>query len=511
MRKIDILVICTIVLLCMPFTPTARNADQAAESTFNESNLSQMLSNPVIITSDSQMLSAGFDGDGSAGNPFRIFSLFITTDGTYGIWISNVNYYFDIWDCLITGSPHLGIGIRDCLYANISDTTVMNTEYGIQIEDTPNAVVDNCIVTPEAEGIGLSLDGVTIGIVTQSTITGGNPGCLVSDSAITFVGNNFIDCVNGIKSPEESPASNCVVISNHFENCSGYGIRLEDNTPAFSIIGNTFRGFYTGGVVIFYSRNMINQANNFTHCGLTVIGSGLQHYDHSVEDNLVNSKPLLYLNNVDDVHYTGGDYGQIYLISCDGITIRDGLITSTQRGVFIAYSSNCVVRDMMITACQVGVNIDDSEFITVTNCTIRSCSWGVLFFSNARNNFILNNQICYSFGYGVLLNPSSSLNVLVNNSFYYNDDLLKDDGDNNMWDDGHQFGNIYDDYVGYGNYTISGSAGAVDHYPRRYVPTSSGGIEIPFEVTATAGLALSAIAIVLALIYLKRVWKRTDF
>ncbi|MBE0527087.1 MAG: right-handed parallel beta-helix repeat-containing protein, partial [Candidatus Thorarchaeota archaeon] len=492
MRKIIILATCVVALLCIPVIPLGDVTEDTVIPRTIESTPAQF--GPIVITSNSEMINAGLDGAGTLEDPYRIYSFYIPTDGTHGIWVSNVDLYFRIWDCTISGSPHLGIGIRNCQFVNISDCAVTGAEYGISIVDSPIAFVEDCQVTVVDDGIGLTLDNVLLATISGCTFSGGETGSEVIDSIVFFDGNSFIENNNGILG---EPITNCFITSNSFENCTSYGIRFEDYSRACTIVGNTFSGFYTGGILLRYSENMSIVGNNFTHCGLTVIGVGIADYDHYVEGNLVNLKPLLYLIGTDDVHYSGDDYGQIYLVDCNHITITGGLITSTQRGVFTAYSTECVVQDMMITACQAGVTLGHSRYITIRNCTIRSCSTGVLFWGNSENNSLTYNQISYSFNQGILINPDSRWNFFVNNSFHHNDDGLLDNGSENDWDDGEQFGNFYDDYSGYGNYTIPGTANSVDNYPDRYVPTSSGGIQTPVEVTLIVGLGIMATGVII--------------
>ena len=504
MRKGQFLVICIVAILWIPLLSTYDYVDNVSIVPEIETVPSQTLHDPVYITSDAQFASAGFEGDGTPENPYRIYSLYIPTDALYAIWISNTNAYFEIWDCLIIGGTSKGIGIWNCVDANITDTVVSSTEIPISIRETTVAWIENCQLTPATEGIGLELDDVTLAWISDCTITGGLTGSSIKSTTAFFTENTIIDSNNGIVG---EPASSCFFLSNSFENCSGYGILLEESSSTCTIANNSFNGFYTGGVLLRSTQNMMVISNNFTHCGLTVVGTGFYAYDHVVVGNLVNSKPLLYLQDADGGSYSGSDYGQIYLVSCTDVTIRGGFITSTQRGVFFAYSSECTVEEMMITACQVGVDIDDSEFITVQNCTIRSCNTGVLFFSGAGNNSILNNDISYSFGYGVLINPSAIFNLLVNNSFHHNDDWLLDNGAENAWDDNVQFGNFYDDFYSYSSYAIPGTADSVDHYPRRYATTGSGGTALPpinpiFVVT----LGVTLVAVFVVIYLLKRTW-----
>ena len=83
-----------------------------------------------------------------------------------------------------------------------------------------------------------------------------------------------------------------------------------------------------------------------------------------------------------------------------------------------------------------------------TNCTII-------------NNLIHDNSV------GLELKEGCERFQIYNNSFWYNNQANAiDNGNSNFWDDGVSLGNQWDDYNGTGLYSIAGSAGSVDHFPR---------------------------------------------
>ena len=57
--------------------------------------------------------------------------------------------------------------------------------------------------------------------------------------------------------------------------------------------------------------------------GLLLLTSGpstlfvLEHYNHTIDDNIVNDKPLLYLKNSFGTTVTAGSYGQVILFDCN--------------------------------------------------------------------------------------------------------------------------------------------------------------------------------------------------
>ncbi|MHA1948859.1 MAG: right-handed parallel beta-helix repeat-containing protein [Candidatus Thorarchaeota archaeon] len=494
--------ITTTIFLILVFSIPASLAGVSianSASTQVSSTLSQIAHDSVIITSDASWISQGWPGSGTPEDPYRIVSLWISSEANWGIWVSNTNAHFVVSNCLISEGPDEGIHLQNCHNATIEDTTITGLPDGIVVEDTSYLTIDNCEST--STNYGMFLDGVSIATISDSRFSGDFVACEIVDSLVMFNNNNITNSDTGILAEGLIAGQ---FYNNTFNNCATYGLDLEDSSLACIIMNNSFTGSKTGGLLLRRTSTMVVMGNDFTFCGLTVIGSELSHYFHSVLSNVVNGKPLAYNMGLNNQEFLADDYGQLYFISCEAITVRGGSITGTQRAVSFTFSTGCLLDNVTITACKVGVDINKSNLTDVQNSLIRSCGYGILVFSESYNITIINNEVSYSDEYGVFIN-SGALNCLIyNNTFVENEYGLRDYAVGNMWDDGIGLGNIYDDYGGTGYYSIPGDGGAVDHYPRMLEVTPLGGLDPIFILS----LAVTGIVVVVVLIFVMKLWKR---
>ncbi len=85
--------------------------------------------------------------------------------------------------------------------------------------------------------------------------------------------------------------------------------------------------------------NAIITDNLFINDGLVVTPAYL--YQNIVENNTVNGKPLVYLENASDRVITNA--GQVVLVNCESITIKDLDLSYTSIGIQLFKSNNCTI------------------------------------------------------------------------------------------------------------------------------------------------------------------------
>lgn len=116
----------------------------------------------------------------------------------------------------------------------------------------------------------------------------------------------------------------CNISDNNVTN-NGDGIYLGLSSNN-NIINNTISNNWCG-IHLYLSNNNILTNNILVNDGLLVMDS----YQNTVENNTVNSKPLIYLENRSD--YVITDAGQIVLVSCDNISIENFDLSDTTVGI----------------------------------------------------------------------------------------------------------------------------------------------------------------------------------
>jgi len=324
-------------------------------------------------------------------------------------------------------------------------------------------------------------------------------------SNVTIKNTNIKDFGYGIY-PDSSSNNN---IAGNTITDSGDGIELYYGSSNNSILENTIannrRGIWLEGS----SENSI-VGNVFVNDGLVA----WDLYGNVVVDNLVNGKPLVYLEDASDVVVE--DAGQVILVncnrmivenlnlsntatgvqlwgtsyttiarnkitgnSCNGITLDDSSnnnsivgnnitnkITSNVDGIFLHGSSNfnCIVGNS-ITSSRDGIFFDDSSNNNISQNNITANNWAGIELDYSSGNTIVGNSITHNSYYGIRLWPSSD-NSIVGNIIEGNSQgiWLRESSDNKFYDnnfiDNSQqvysydgYANVWDnDYPSGGNY-----------------------------------------------------------
>jgi len=142
-----------------------------------------------------------------------------------------------------------------------------------------------------------------------------------------------------------------------------------------------------------------------------------------VENNTVNGKPLLYLEDV--ANYTvDDDVGQVILVNCTGIRVENLNLSHTSVGVQLSWTTNTSISGNTITSNNCGIRLEYSS-----------------------NNSIFGNNIANN-QYGIRLD-SSSKNSIFHNNFIDNTEQVSPKRPSNVWDDGYPSGgNYWSDYTG---------------------------------------------------------------
>ncbi|MBD3254238.1 MAG: hypothetical protein GF383_04055 [Candidatus Lokiarchaeota archaeon] len=195
--------------------------------------------------------------------------------------------------------------------------------------------------------------------------------------------------------------------------------------------------------------------NEFFNCGLGLYESVTpDSIDENKIDtsNKVNGRTLYYY-----AHKTGlgaGSFagaGQIVLINCSYMTIRDVNVSRCSNGLTLLYCEN--------------------NTVTKINSTFNSFN-GIWVHHGIRNNFTLN-QLKQNKNYGIILDEYSESNSIFMNYLQGNLYNAIDDGNDNSWDN-NSIGNYWGDYngvdenddgIGDSFYKILGTAESIDKFP----------------------------------------------
>jgi parallel beta-helix repeat protein len=251
-----------------------------------------------------------------------------------------------------------GIDISSRYNITIKNINIQNFYYGVYLEGPLNCnrIIANNIVN---NNHGISLDSSSNNSITENNIMNNQYGVVLRDS------------------------SNNSIVRNNVAN-NQYGIRL-DSSSNNSIVGNNITN-NKYGVYLSYSSNNSIYRNIFINDGLVAFSS----YWNVVEDNAVNGKPLVYLENVSNQRVDNA--GQVILINCESIIIENLNLSKTDIAIQLWNTTNTKVLNSNITA-----NNDS----------------GIQLSNSSNNNSICGNNIADN-GYGIRLNDSSKNSICGN-------------------------------------------------------------------------------------------------
>lgn len=178
---------------------------------------------------------------------------------------------------------------------------------------------------------------------------------------IVLLKNNFIEGNYGMVCREYS--DNNTIINNTFSGCfwMNYGSELCKNNK---IVNNTFYKPVADGIYIQYCYYHSILNNTFIDNGIFIFKA----YNNRIEDNIVNGKQLMYLENEEDTILTG-NYGQILLVNCSNISSEQP-------------------QDLSHTV--VGIELINTKNSTISNCTIYDNNWEGIYGNNASGNTLFN-------------------------------------------------------------------------------------------------------------------------
>jgi len=299
------------------------------------------------------------------------------------------------------------------------------------------------------------------------------------------------------------------------------------NISGFMVTGAT--GYYTSGIYLcqadYCNISDNNASNNYYGIGIKscnntltnniFINDGLtiEGFWNTVENNTVNGKPLIYLE--DTSNFTIQNAGQVILVNCTNITAENLNISNASVGVQLLITDDCKMMNNIVTNNVFGILICYSSNNTLTNNTA-SNNYGGIYLHSSSNNTLTGNIANSNTDYGISLYHSSNntlqsnavldnyhgiylldssnnllqgnnasnnwygirlLDSSSNNTLYHNN-LINNANHNaygtgiNQWDSGST-GNYYSDYngtdpdgdgIGEDPYPIPGGT-SVDHFP----------------------------------------------
>jgi len=277
---------------------------------------------------------------------------------------------------------------------NISGFTITNNGVNgtlIGVTSSNNIIKDNVLdVVDFYDGIeyGMKFSNAYENTISGNVVSGAERGIYLKTSDYNIFDNNVIrnnDIGLNIDEIFMIDFDLRIAERDNFRSCSGnsligntiehngMGIFL-DHSPDNIIFNNVFISNRKNGLIFSSCINNQVKNNTFVDDGFDIWGSELDHFIHDVKNNIVNDKPLYYY--YDKHGFTVlSDAGQVILVYCNDVNVKNVDICNTSIAVLAVYCSD----------------------IYVTDSNIENCSRGVFFYYTVlihvnRNNFIDNDN-----------------------------------------------------------------------------------------------------------------------
>ena len=306
----------------------------------------------------------------------------------------------------ITAASKYGIYCQRSSGNFIYGNTITNSAVGIRLQRSSNNTLRNNIIANNTYNFGVfgsALSHFMNDIDVSNTVDGKpiyywiNQHDMVVPSDVGYVG--LVNCT-GIT------AQNLNITNNK------QGVLLAFTTNSAITKSNLTNNLE--GIMLSHSSNNSILENTFFGCGLSILDS----YDNSVEDNLVNGKPLVYLEGVSD--HVVENAGQVVLVNCDSVTVKNLNLSHTSYGVWLLRTNNTNIVNNNLTANNGdGISIFCSSNNNISNNNISGNIEGI-YLGKSTGNTIANNVIAANKYEGIMVDSSSSNNNISNNNITAN-------------------------------------------------------------------------------------------
>jgi parallel beta-helix repeat protein len=142
------------------------------------------------------------------------------------------------------------------------------------------------------------------------------------------------------------------------------------------------------------------------------------HFANSIDtSNTVDGKPVYYVvNGVGGIYDSSTNAGVFYAINCNGITIKDLLLTNNYEGVYLWNTHNSSIENVDASNNRFGIYLRQSNGNTLTGNTGSNNSYGIWLYYYCRSNTLTGNTTDFNGNYGIYLGSSSNNNILTANT-----------------------------------------------------------------------------------------------
>ena len=397
----------------------------------------------------------------------------ISNNNNYGMELDESSNNNIIRNCNISNNTGSGIRFENsCINNTITNCNIIKNYAGVRFEDNnDNNTVSNCnIINNSYNGIWLDFYNNNNKFINLTILSNNNglyfqhnndnnkiTNCVISNNVMTGI---YI---------EDSSNFNTIIDSN-ISNNNKNGLYIEDSSD-FNTIQDCNIFYNEGrGIYLWESSNNTICNNTFVDNEIRFWGKLLSYYIHTIENNTLDGKPLLYYKNLNNSILNGIEFKQIIIVNCSNFEIKNINISNLYAGLICAFCKNinitncnishnkyygiifigcinnkisdCIITDNVyngiylrdscknniISKCDIsynngaGIGLGDSNENSISNCNIyNNTNYGVYIRESSKNKFI-NCNISNNFVDGIFLNDKSDFNTISSSEICNNSD-----------------------------------------------------------------------------------------
>ena len=346
--------------------------------------------------------------------------------------------------------------LANCKNVVVENQNLNNASVGIQIAFSSFITIKNNICSNNSNGIYLLRSN-------NNTISNNNYSNNIEDGIHLRSSNNNNTIFNNNCSNNDrgihlwnSNNNNTIFNNNCSNNDEGIYLVYSNNNS----ISNNNCSNNGDGIYLDFSNNNKLKGNIMLENGIVIEGYSLSDYTHEIDiSNIVNGKPVYYWKDVEGGRITDGA-GQLILVNCTNIAIKNQSLNNASVGIQIAFSSFITIKNNKCSNNRDGIHLwySNKNSISNNNCSNNEDGIHLIFFSD--NNSISNNNCSNNDEDGIYLEDSYN-NVIHLNNFINKNDNVDSYNSHNIWNSTEKItytynettytnylGNYWDDYNG---------------------------------------------------------------
>ena len=447
----------TLLLILINNNENTYARDLSQEGNFS-STISYTTFSPIYIDDDTDFITYGFLGSGTAGDPYLIQDYHIQNLFGDAIHIQATTKHFKILDCLIENSRTAIVLFNIAPgTAIVEGNTIRNNERTFYYYEADLTAITNNIF--QNNEYSMSLEYCESLTITHNTFTDTGINIfyesdpLHNPSTYTFDNNSI-----GPKPIGWFAGQDNFAISS-----SDYGqiflISCSNVTVENQIIYRPLRG------ICIYDCSEIKAQNN--NCGIDIIGTS----NSEISNNLGKNKFLsISYSDFIFVHHNTMNNG-FYNYNSNFITLTNNTCQGGLSGIYFDGCSSCSIRNNTISfSLESGLYLVWSNNMIVANNSIYFCDIYGIKLIEVTSSIFYFNLVHGCTSYAVTMDDLCQNNVIHHNTFLGNaateGSQGYDDGTSNTWYDvGSNEGNYWDDGDPAVPYDINGAASSQDLFP----------------------------------------------